>query len=198
MCALCRRGEVKNLKTLEMHNMSTDEQVLKNAKSKMSGMLTKAGIFLGTSSASSVSPGGDVAAKQAAAMEQFSRRATEATQAAGIAQDSMMNTVAQLSATQNPSRPQPPLPPWDVYTGLTGIARRDARTQMLYDKFYSGKKDGGKKGKGKKQHGLAPYQAYGKQAKCKGGGGGWQQPQKQHQPWNGKGWQQQSSWKGGW
>ena len=198
MCTQCRRGEVKHLKTLEKYSMETDEQVLKNAKSKMNGMLTKAGIYLGSPSASSASHGGDVAAKQAAAMEQLSRRATEATQAAGIAQDSMMNTAAQLSAAQNPSRPPPP-PAWDAYTGLTGTARRDARTQVFYDKVYSGKKDGGKKGKGKKQHGPAPYQAYGKQANGKGGGGGgWQQPQKQHQPWNGKGWQQQSSWKGGW
>ena len=61
-------------------------------------MLAKAGILLGTSSASSVSPGGDVAAKRAAAMEQFSRRATEATQAAGVAQDSMLNTAAQIGS----------------------------------------------------------------------------------------------------
>ena len=57
MCTQCRRGEVNNLKTLEKYSMETDEQVLKNAKSKMSGMLTKAGIYLGSSSASSASHG---------------------------------------------------------------------------------------------------------------------------------------------
>ena len=38
MCTLCRRGEVKHSKTLEKYSMATDEQVLKNAKTKMSGM----------------------------------------------------------------------------------------------------------------------------------------------------------------
>ena len=44
MCALCRRGAVTNLRSLEKSNVVTDEQVLKNAKAKMSGVLAKAGI----------------------------------------------------------------------------------------------------------------------------------------------------------
>lgn len=47
MCTQCRRGEVKHLKTLEKYSMETDEHVLKNAKSKMSGMFTKAALLLG-------------------------------------------------------------------------------------------------------------------------------------------------------
>ena len=70
----------------------------------------------------------------AAAMGQLSRMAIEATQAARHAQDNMMEHSCSAVSRTEPEQAT------TTTTGLTGNARRDARTTAFYDKVYGGKK----------------------------------------------------------
>ena len=129
------------------------------ARAKVSGILVKAAIVVNkdqvsvsnqaqhsdpstTSAAAAPDPNtAALVARQQAAMEALTRRATEASREAARAQENMLR--AASSAAQTPSV--------DPFVGAKGSERRRQRTEAFYDKVLANKRQ--KKGDGGKSAG---------------------------------------------
>ena len=162
-----------------------DEVTFRNARSKVSAFMKKAGLSIESSEVSTMSRAMNpvdsetLAAKSSAANAALERRVAESNQVMAAKQEEMMRKTA---AIQQGTIPVPgdrnSQAGCDRCPGLRGVDRRDARAREFYDKLYDGKRQhtgGGGPPKPPPPPGLVlkPKKIWGQdRGAARGGGGG--------------------------